>query len=351
MIILSLIGTRPQYIKETILNEEFKKCGIREIIVDSGQHYDPNMSEIFLKTLNIKKPDYNLNIGSGTHAETIGKIMVNFEKIVEKIRPNLILVYGDTNTTLAGAIVASKMKIKLAHIEAGMRSLPKNAPEEINRVMTDRISDYLFCPSQSAVNNLNKENIINNVYFVGDVMYDLYLKMKKKASYEVFNKLEIKRENFVLLTLHRDYNVDDEKKLKKILVSLGKINKEMPIIFPIHPRTRKRILEFGLNKYIDNLLVIEPVDYLNMMGLVEKSFKVITDSGGLQKEAYFAKKRAIVLMQDTAWKELIENKCNKLGNENTLLEDVLKEEKNFYEPNIYGDGKSGKKIINILLKN
>lgn len=350
MKVLSLIGTRPQYIKEAILNQEFKNKGINEILVDSGQHYDSNMSGIFLSSLNINKPDYNLNIGSGTHAEATAGIMIKFEKVIEKVKPDLILVYGDTNTTLAGAIVAAKLKIKLAHIEAGMRSLPKNSPEEINRVLTDRISDLLFCPSKSAVKNLKLENIRNNVYYVGDVMYDLYSILKNKISGNILKKLNLFENEYIVVTLHRDFNVDNKEKLKTILNELKKINKEIKIVFTVHPRTKQRIKDFNLEKLLKGFIILEPLDYLNLSGLVKYSKLVITDSGGLQKEAYFAGKRAIVVMPDTAWIELIINKLNILSDEYNIYNTFLKNSKYNYVPNIYGDGKSGEKIVDYIVK-
>ncbi|WP_233488444.1 UDP-N-acetyl glucosamine 2-epimerase [Petrotoga sp. 9PW.55.5.1] len=189
MKLISLIGARPQIIKEAILNQELEKEGIEEILVHSGQHYDFNMSDVFFKVLNIKKANYNLGIGSGTHAEMTGKTMIEFEKVVLKERPDIILVYGDTNTTLAGALVGSKLKIPVAHVEAGIRQEPKDMPEEINRVLTDHVSKYLFCPSKLAMNNLKKENIKEGVYFTGDIMYDLFLKMKPYFDESIINKL------------------------------------------------------------------------------------------------------------------------------------------------------------------
>ncbi|BBE30171.1 UDP-N-acetyl glucosamine 2-epimerase [Tepiditoga spiralis] len=351
MKIISLIGARPQFIKEAIINKEIKKTNIQEIIVHSGQHYDKNMSDIFFQTLGITQPDYNMNIGSGKHGEMTGKIMIEFEKIVEKEKPDMILVYGDTNTTLAGAIVASKMKIPVVHVEAGIRQEPKDMPEEINRVLTDRISNMLFCASKQSVENLKKENIKNGVHFVGDVMYDLYKMMEKDFKYDKFNELNLKKDEYILMTMHRDFNVDKKEKLEKILKQVEKISEEKKIVFTIHPRTKARIKEFKLKKYLKEVVVIEPIDYLNLMGLVKNSWKVITDSGGLQKEAYFAKKRAIVVMPDTGWRELIEVKWNVLANENNLYEKTFLNFKEVYPKNVYGNADAGKKIVDLLLNN
>jgi len=349
MKIISLIGARPQFVKEAIIHEQIKKTEIEEIIVHSGQHYDVNMSDIFFQTLNIKKPDYNMNIGSGSHGEMTGKIMIEFEKIVQKENPDMVLVYGDTNTTLAGAIVASKLKIPVAHIEAGIRQEPKDMPEEINRVLTDKISNLMFCASETSVENLKKENQIKGVHFTGDVMYDLYKKLENKFLYEKYEELNLEKENYILMTMHRDFNVDKKEKLEKISKQIEKISKETQIIFPIHPRTKKRIKEFGLEKHYEKVKTIEPLDYLNLMGLVKNSKKVITDSGGLQKEAYFAKKEAIVIMPDTGWRELTDIGWNKLANEENLYEKTVKETKIKYPEDIYGKGNAGELIVNKII--
>jgi UDP-N-acetylglucosamine 2-epimerase (non-hydrolysing) len=349
MKIISLIGARPQFVKEAIIHEQINKTEIEEIIVHSGQHYDVNMSDIFFQTLNIKKPDYNMNIGSGSHGEMTGKIMIEFEKIVQKENPDMVLVYGDTNTTLAGAIVASKLKIPVAHIEAGIRQEPKDMPEEINRVLTDKISNLMFCASETSVENLKKENQIKGVHFTGDVMYDLYKKLENKFLYEKYEELDLEKDNYILMTMHRDFNVDKKEKLEKISKQIEKISKETQIIFPIHPRTKKRIKEFGLEKHYEKVKTIEPLDYLNLMGLVKNSKKVVTDSGGLQKEAYFAKKEAIVIMPDTGWRELTDIGWNKLANEENLYEKTVKETKIKYPEDIYGKGNAGELIVNKII--
>lgn len=348
MKIISLVGARPQFIKEIVVQRELEKAGIKEVLVHSGQHYDVNMSDIFFEVLGIRSPDYFLNVGSGNHGEMTGKIMIEFEKVVLKESPDLIIVYGDTNTTLAGALVGAKLKIPVAHIEAGIRQEPKDMPEEINRVVTDHVSTYLFCPTLRAIENLAKENITKGVYFVGDVMYDVFLMMEEKFKYEIFAKLNLKENEYIVVTLHRDFNVDSKYKLKSILENLAKISNYKRVLFPVHPRTKKKISEFQLEYLCQNLLMIEPVDYLNLMGLVKNSWKVITDSGGLQKEAYFARKQAIVLMPDTGWKELVEYGWNKLANENNLFEVTFEETNSCYPHAMYGEGDAARKVINIL---
>ena len=352
MKLLSLIGARPQIIKEAILNNEFKKHNVEEILIHSGQHYDFNMSDIFFQSLNVKTPDYNLGIGSGTHGEMTGKIMIEFEKIVMKEKPEVILVYGDTNTTLAGALVGAKLKIPVAHVEAGIRQEPKDMPEEINRVLTDHVSKYLFCPSKLATNNLKKENITEGVFFTGDIMYDLFLKMKPHFDESIINKFNLEENKYIVTTIHRDFNTDNKSNLEAILKELDKISKEIKVVFPIHPRTKKRIEEFDLKQYTKNILMIEPLDYLSMMGLVQKSLFVITDSGGLQKEAYFAGKRAIIVMPDTGWRELTDAGWNILSTPGEIKDKmncVINDTIDSKPKNIYGDGNAGKKIVSYIL--
>ena len=348
--LISLVGARPQIIKEAIICKELKKAGIDEILVNSGQHYDRNMSDIFFETLDIKVPDYNLGVGSGLHGEMTGKIMIEFEKVVLKEKPDAILVYGDTNTTLAGALVGAKLKIPVAHIEAGIRQEPKDMPEEINRIVTDHVSSLLFCPSELSVRNLEREGITKGVYFVGDVMYDLYKMMEPRFEDGAYKEYGLEDGKYIVLTLHRDFNVDNKEKLEKILKALDEISKEKVIFFPIHPRTKKRISEFGLEKYTNNFVMSEPIDYLRLMELVRHSWKVITDSGGLQKEAYFGKKRCIVLMPDTGWREIVDSGWNVLANEDTLVEKVLSEDEVIYPENLYGDGRTGEKIVEMLVR-
>lgn len=348
MKVVSLIGARPQYIKEAVLNKTFKKEGIEEIIVNSGQHYDYNMADVFFEKLGIKAPNYNLKVGSGLHGEMTAKIMIEFEKLMMDIKPDLILVYGDTNTTLAGAIVAAKLKIKLAHVEAGIRMFPKDMPEEINRTLTDRISNLLFCPSELAVENLKKEGITQGVHFTGDVMYDLYLQSKGHFDYSLYENLKLEDGRYVLVTLHRDYNVDDEEKFGEILKALNELAKETRVVFPIHPRSRKKAEEFGYGNLLEKLDILEPVDYLSLMGLLVHCKNVVTDSGGLQKESYYAQKPAYLLMPDPAWHELVKFEMNILCEPHNLLEKLSQEGKYNYISNIYGNGDAGTKIVEIL---
>jgi UDP-N-acetylglucosamine 2-epimerase (non-hydrolysing) len=348
MRIISLIGARPQFIKEAIIHRELKKAGITEILVNSGQHYDANMADVFFQDLEIKAPDYNLGIGSASHGEMTGKIIIEFEKIVLQEKPDWVLVYGDTNTTLAGAIVASKLKIPVAHIEAGVRMFPKDMPEEINRTLTDRVSKLLLCASMKCVDNLASEGIRDGVHFTGDVMYDLFLMLKPKFKYEYNERYNLTTNSYAVLTLHRDYNVDSKERLTAILSNVEEFARETEVIFPMHPRTKKRVAEFGLESLLKNVKVLEPIDYLNLMGLVSNARLVLTDSGGLQKEAYYADKPGLLFMDDPAWHELVEEGINTLVGDKRLtqLSRTLIQDK--YPKNIYGKGTASQEIVSIL---
>jgi len=256
--------------------------------------------------LKIREPDYSLGVGSGTHGEITGRTMIAFEQVAMKEKPDVILVYGDTDTTVAGALVGAKLKIPVAHVEAGIRQEPHNMPEEINRKVTDHVSDLLFAPSRLAVENLAREGITEGVYFVGDVMYDLFLKMKPHFDYSAIDELSLQEGNYVVVTIHRDFNTDDPVRLKWILDGLRELSKQLRVVFPMHPRTKKRVQQFGFEDALEGVDVIQPLDYLKLMGLVMQSAFVITDSGGLQKETYFCGKRALVVMPDTGWRELVD---------------------------------------------
>lgn len=352
MKVLSIIGARPQFVKEAVIHDAFKKKRIDEIILHTGQHYDSNMSDIFFKVLEIKKPDYNLGIGSGTHAFQTGKAMMGIEEVCFKEKPDCILVFGDTNATLAGAIVGAKLKLPVAHVEAGLRQEPRDMPEETNRVLTDRISDFLFCPTELAVENLKHENLTSGVFYVGDVMYDLFLKVKNTIDTEaVLKKYQLEKKHFVLLTLHRDFNTDDRDRFESILKGVYSISKRETVLFPIHPRTRKMVSKYGFEEYLSLCQVVEPVSYKDLVAVLSYARLVITDSGGLQKEAFFAGTSALVMMEDTGWRELIDIGWNCLVDCDTEL---IVEKAFSHAPGLdsylklYGSGDAGKRIADIL---
>lgn len=353
--IVSLVGARPQFIKEAIVGSEARRAGAwNHVLVHSGQHYDANMSDIFFSQLDMKAPDHFLGIGSGTHGRQTAEALVKFEQVLLEEKPDMVLVYGDTNTTVAGALAASKLKISVAHVEAGIRQKPKDMPEEINRVLTDHISARLFCCSDLAARNLAQENILKGVSVVGDVMYDLYLKMLPLCTPEGTRaRFGLGKGRYVVVTLHRDFNVDRADSLGNILRGLMEAKKAtgLDLFFPMHPRTRKHVAEFGFDSLLSSFRIVDPIGYLELMSLTRDCAAVVTDSGGYQKEAYFAGKRAVVVMPDTGWRELVECGWNLLSepesNELTAAvveASVVREHPGF----LYGRGDAGARIVEAL---
>jgi len=309
--IFSIVGARPQFIKLAPLSAAL--AGLHEeYIVHTGQHYDYAMSEKIFIDLGIRKPDIHLNVGSGTQALQTGEMMIKLETAMIEKRPDLVIIFGDTNSTLAGAIAASKLQIPIIHIEAGLRSYNRSMPEEVNRIVADHVSDYLFVPTNSAVNILKTENLGKKTYFTGDIMVDtmknnIQIALQKSAS---IHELSLKNQEFNLLTLHRNYNVDDSSVLEHILEQLGQL--EECIVFPVHPRTRKML---GTSFRVPpNIRLIEPQGYLDFITLEYYSKRIITDSGGIQKEAYILKKPCFTLRTETEWTETVEEHWNCLIN-------------------------------------
>ena len=351
---MTIIGARPQFIKCSPVSKQLKNH-FKEILVHTGQHYDENMSRFFFDELKIKKPDYNLNVGSGSHAVQTANIMIRLEKVVKKNNPDLIIVYGDTNSTLAGSLVGAKLNIPIVHIEAGLRSFNKNMPEELNRICTDHYSEILFCPGKIAVNNLKKEGITKNVFLVGDVMKDAVLQnIKRIDSKTIRNKYNLNtNEEYCFFTLHRQENTDDLKRLSKIIKMLQLT--ELKIIFPIHPRTKK-IIKSSSIKLPKNVFIIEPVGYLESLAFQKNSQIVITDSGGIQKEACFLGIPCITLRDETEWIETVQKGYNTIVGTDTekfkmALEKYSNKKKFFSSNNLYGDGKAAEKIVKILRRN
>jgi len=351
MKILTILGARPQFIKAGTVSREIAKYNdIDEIIVHTGQHYDTNMSDIFFEEMKIPKPNYFLGIGGKTHGAMTGQMMEKIEEVALREKPDWVLVYGDTNSTLAGALVASKLHIKLAHIEAGLRSFNMKMPEEINRILTDRVSNILFCPTKTAVDNLKNEGFDSfdcKVVHSGDVMYDgalFYKKLAKKPPYKI-------EDNFILCTTHRAENTDNENRLKSIFEALNEIGEEREIVLPLHPRTKKIVQ--ALNIDTQNLTIIEPVGYLEMVWLIDNCALVMTDSGGLQKEAYFFQKPCITLRDETEWVELVEHGFNILvGADREKIMETYKNHASLFtlhsSLNLYGNGDASKIIIEKL---
>ena len=335
MKILTVLGARPQFIKASPISSALKKTGITEIIINTGQHYDANMSDIFFKDLNIPVAKYNLNIGSNSHGKQTGDLLIVLEKILIKEEPDAVIVYGDTNSTLGGAIATSKLNIPLIHIEAGLRSFNKNMPEEINRVITDHVSDLLFCPSNHSKELLSREGIVKGTYIVGDVMFDIFNEKKKII------KPSIATKEFALLTMHRAENTS----IENLHIRLSQLQKlDIQIQYPIHPRTKKIIKSNNITTP-NNIKIIEPLGYMELLNLASASEFIITDSGGLQKEAMWLKKHCITIREETEWIETINQGVNQLIGLNEFI-NINLSNGDFTNP--YGEGDTSEKIISII---
>lgn len=303
MKILSVVGARPQFVKLGPLSKEIRKYH-DEIIVHTGQHYDKNMSDNFFNDLDIPYPDFNLEVGSGMQGEQTAEILRKIEGVIKSVLPDIVIVFGDTNTTLAAALAAAKMKIKVVHVEAGLRSFNREMPEEINRIVADHVSDYLFAPTETAVNHLRNEGLSQKTYLTGDIMVDSINYAVSKIEDQVTEK-----EDFVLLTFHRPYNVDDPKNLSAILEKISRL--ETKALFPVHPRTKRIIGDHGI-RVPANITICDPVGYLDFIELQNRCKMILTDSGGIQKEAYILKKPCVTLRTETEWVETVQTGWNLL---------------------------------------
>ncbi|HMK77536.1 MAG TPA: UDP-N-acetylglucosamine 2-epimerase (non-hydrolyzing) [Thermodesulfobacteriota bacterium] len=372
MKIVTIVGARPQFIKAAAVRRAIqemnrRKRRIQDIMVHTGQHYDYMMDKVFFEELNLPKPDYHLGVGSGSHARQTGKMLERIEWVLETERPDTVVVYGDTNSTLAGALTAAKLRIPVAHVEAGLRSYNSAMPEEINRLLTDHLSTLLFCPTDQAVGNLLQEGIKNGatriVKNVGDVMYDsilYYSKIAEKRSAILknlgFDTGHEKRDaSYYLATLHRAENTDDPKRLKSIFRALNEIGKKTPVILPLHPRTKKVMKAYRLFFEFKNINFIGPVSYLDMVKLEKNAGAILTDSGGVQKEAYWFGVPCLTLREETEWVETIKSGWNVLVG--TSPEKIVKGvshtegRRRYLKGNkIFGDGKASQKIVQILTR-
>lgn len=353
-----ILGTRPEVIKFSSIIRYCKKNKLKYFIIHTNQHYSENMDAIFFKELDLPKPKFNLGIGSGNHGDMTGRMMIKLEEVLLKERPYAILVQGDTNTVMAGALVASKLGIKVGHVEAGLRSYDRTMPEEINRVVTDHVSDFLFCPTKKQADIAKKEGVSSrNIFITGNTVVDAVYECSGIADKKskILDKYNLDENSFILMTSHRPATVDNKNNLKTVLKSVGEIaNKyQKKIIFPIHPRTKKMIEKFKI-KLSDMFLLIEPTGYLDMLKLQKESFLIITDSGGLQEESCILKKKCLVIRDNTERPEAVDvGGCILVGNSDwdriTSNADILVEKKvNWKNP--FGDGRTGKKIISIILK-
>lgn len=354
--IITIVGARPQFVKAAAVSREMANSNIHEILVHTGQHFDKNMSDVFFDEMQIPKPDFNLEINSLSHGAMTGRMMEQIEKLAIEIKPDGLMVYGDTNSTIAGALAAKKLHIPVIHVESGLRSFNMDMPEEVNRILTDRISDILFCPTESAVQNLKREGFDNyNCQIIqnGDVMYDAALFYSNLAEEKatVFNNSSIKPEEYILVTLHRQENTDEPNRLREIVSALNEIHKKYGVVIPLHPRTRKKLDQFNIELQAKT---IDPVGYFDMIQLIKNSRFVMTDSGGLQKEAYFFKKACITMRDQTEWVELVNHGFNFLtgANRKKILEtaDEIENKNMHFELDLYGKGNASKKIVDILAK-
>lgn len=361
MKLVTVLGARPQFIKAGALSREIKfrqsrGLDVEEVIIHTGQHYDDNMSEVFFEQLSLPKPRYHLGVSGCSHGEMTGRMLQSIEECLIHEKPDYVVVYGDTNSTLAGALAATKLNIKLVHIEAGLRSHNNIMPEEVNRILTDRVSNHLFCPTQTAIDNLCKEGIEYwggsvETHLSGDIMLDnaLYYshKLARPNGFPEFDQ-------FVLCTIHRAENVNDKERLDNILFALKEINEFCPVVIPLHPGTKLEIEKYNLE--LGDLTIIDPQSYLSLLWLINKSSLVMTDSGGVQKEAFFFNKYCLTLREETEWVELLESGANRLvGSDAQVIvsefKDIIHRAYNVkagYE-NLYGDGDSARKILDVLL--
>lgn len=355
MRILTVVGARPQFIKACMLSKTLKSyTEVKEIIVHTGQHYDASMSDIFFEQLNLPEPDYYLGIGSGTHGEQTGEMLSELEYVMISVNPDIVVVYGDTNSTLAGSLAASKLHIPVAHIESGLRSFNRKMPEEVNRVVTDHLSDWLFCPSLAAAENLKREGINERVYVTGDIMYDAVLHFKSYAVQQstILQDLSLSENNYYLATIHRAENTDDPRRLKSILEVFQRFAKTT--VLPLHPRTKNKINAFQLNDLVDapHIKIVEPLNYFDMLSAVSKASIILTDSGGLQKEAYMLQVPCVTLRDETEWTETVETGWNRLAgaNQEAIADKVMKLHTPEESPPIFGDGHAAHQIAKTLVK-
>lgn len=352
MKIVTVVGARPQFIKAAVVSRELRKKHT-EILVHTGQHFDYNMSEQFFAELDIPKPDYNLGVSGGTHAVMTGKMMIEIEKVLVKERPDWLLIFGDTNSTLSAALAASKLHIPICHVEAGARTHCKTNPEEINRICTDHISSLLLASTQSGIESMKKEGLSDIGYLVGDPMYDAFVEYSDKRDggfeLDLLNGGKKPIPNcFYYLTCHREENTSDDKDLLEIFKAMNSL--DAPTIYPVHPRNKNRALRLQNDYNFDNIILAEPVGYLESIYLVNNAIKIVTDSGGLQREAFFAKKKCVTILDFICWPETMVNNRNNLASPKSddILEQLEKEQiiDETYQP--FGDGHSAMKIIKMI---
>lgn len=358
MKVMTVVGARPQFIKAAAVSRAIQNHSedMEEVIVHTGQHYDNNMSRVFFEELEIPEPKHNLEISGGNHGAMTGRMLEAVEAVILAEEPDWLLVYGDTNSTLAGALAAAKLHVPVAHVEAGLRSFNMRMPEEINRILTDRISSLLFCPTETAIRNLKAEGVSDGLHNVGDVMYDVALFYRERARLQstLLSDLGLSAGQFALATCHRAENTDDPKRLAGILSALAAIAEEIPVVLPLHPRTRKLVAQNGLTEYLTKLTVTEPMPFLDMVASEQAARLILTDSGGVQKEAFFYGVPCVTMRDETEWIETVESGWNRLTA--PLRENIVAAAQEAMtrlpgregnEP--YGDGRAADQILSLLL--
>lgn len=353
MKIVTVVGARPQFIKAAPVSKALREAGHTEFLLHTGQHYDYGMSQVFFDELRLPQADINLDVRSGGHGQQTGQMLIRIEEVLLREKPDWVLVYGDTNSTLAGALAAVKLHIPLAHVEAGLRSYNRTMPEEHNRILTDHCADLLFCPTQSAVDNLAKEGIIKGVHLVGDSMYDAVLQYSEIVEQRsiVLKTLEIKPKQYLLLTIHRVSNTDNPDNLRNIFSALAKSGET--VIFPLHPRTRAAIevMQIAMTDY-PNIKIIDPQGYLDMLMLEKNARMILTDSGGIQKEAFFFATPCVTLRSETEWVETVDSGWNQVvGVDRDRILHALECTSPTSQPTaLFGSGKSAEAIVQILAR-
>lgn len=351
--VLTVVGARPQFIKAASVSRALSaRDGVRELIVHTGQHHDHNMSEVFFQELGVPDPAYHLGISGGTHGAMTGRMLEGLERVISDERPDWVLVYGDTNSTIAGSLAAVKLHVPVAHVEAGLRSFNLRMPEEVNRIVTDQISSMLLCPTETAVRNLASEGRTKDVHLVGDVMYDVALAFSRIAERDsdVLQRLQLRERGFALATVHRAENTDDPARLTAILQALSQIAEEVPVVLPLHPRTRGALERLDGGPSLDRLRITEPLPFLDMVQLERNAVAILTDSGGVQKEAYFYGVPCVTMREETEWVETVELGWNRLAGADRArivasFRDLRRPEEH---PAVYGDGRAAEQIASLL---
>lgn len=351
MILMRVVGARPQFMQEVVFRREVDARGYREILVHTGQHYDERMSQVFFDDLGIPRPDFNIGVGSGSHGQQTGRMLAALDDVIEEYRPDAIVVDGDTNSTLAGALAAAKMHVPVIHVEAGLRSFDRRMPEEVNRVIADHLAGLLCAPTATAVANLRNEGLVGNVVLTGDLMYDCFMHFRARCDNAILASCGVVENEFLLATVHRAENTDDPKRFREIMLGLSELS--LPVVLPAHPRIQGQLSRLAKSlPEQGNLIIVDPVGYLQMLALEQNARCILTDSGGVQREAFFAGKPSIILRDTTEWREQVESGWSYLSGANASAivagyEAITSRSMND-QPEVYGDGRAAAKILSAI---